>query len=498
MSRNNGRRVLAIGIDAAEPALIRRLIDQNEMPALKSLQSDGRWMRVQSPAHIGSGSVWPTFASGEEPVAHGIHGEWCWQPETMSLKPYDRGEFQPFWKALSDKGISVGVLDPPFARPVGLSRGFEIVNWGTHDPPGHRVQAQPAAIADFVTQQCEPHPLSLNRHDNASADDPRELERLSSSCLRGVKLRGSLAHTLLMKTRPDFALIVFPEIHHSAHHLWHTCDFDAEFHSDFNSRDAKPLKPSLQEICREVDRQIESLLQTMADNDAVIVFSLHGMRPAAGVPSFLPQLLCEKGFTRLASWKTQSWPERGRSLLAGVKRRAPSSVKKLYYRTLSCNATKYLAQPNMMPVYDWRRTRAFSLPSDQHGWIRINLQGRERLGIVTPQQYKDTCEQLEALMRSLQLEDGKPLVLDVVHTTPNSGEAGLSKLPDLVVHWASAAFVDAASIKDSTVLIRTISHKFTGQHAPDGFCILKGRSELVQNETLRAKDMHLLIAGLLS
>jgi len=486
MSRNNGRRVLAIGIDAAEPALIRRLIDQNEMPALKSLQSAGRWLRVQSPAHIGSGSVWPTFASGEEPVAHGIHGEWCWQPETMSLKRYDRGEFQPFWKALSDEGISVGVLDPPFARLVGLSRGFEIVDWGPHDPAGDRVQAQPAAIADFVTQQCGPHPLSLNRHDNASPGDPQELERLSSSCLRGVKLRGSIAHTLLMKTRPDFALIVFPEIHHSAHHLWHTCDFDAEFHAGFNSRDAAPVTPSLREIYREVDRQIETLLQTMADNDAVIVFSLHGMRPSAGVPSFLQQVLCEKGFARLAGWKTQSWPERARSLLAGVKRRAPSSVKKLYYRTLSRNATKYLAKPTMLPVYDWSRTRAFSLPSDQHGWIRINLQGRERSGIVTPQQYEDTCQQLEALMRSLHLEDGKSLVQDVVHTTRNSSEAGLSKLPDLVVHWANGAFVDAARIKDSAVLTETIGRKFTGQHRSDGFCIFRGRSELLQSETLRA------------
>ena len=173
-------------------------------------------------------------------------------------------------------------------------------------------------------------------------------------------------------------------------------------------------------------------------------------------------------------------------------------MKTLYYQTLSHNAAKYLAQPNMMPVYDWRRTRAFSLPTDQHGWIRINLQGRERSGIVTPQQYDDTCEQLEALMRSLHREDGEPLVQDVIRTAANSSNAGSSRLPDLVVHWASGAFVDGAKIKDSTVLTGMIGRKFTGQHAPDGFCILKGPSGLLQTETLRAKDMHSLIAGLLS
>ncbi len=90
MSRHNGGRVLAIGLDAAEPALIRRMIARDEMPALKSLLAEGRWMRIQSPAHIGSGSVWPTFMTGKEPSAHGVYGEWCWQAETMSLFRFDR------------------------------------------------------------------------------------------------------------------------------------------------------------------------------------------------------------------------------------------------------------------------------------------------------------------------------------------------------------------------------------------------------------------------
>src|ERR1041385_4219668 len=128
MRRNSSRRVLAIGLDAAEPTLIRRLIDRWEMPALRALESEGRWIRVLSPAHIGSGCVWPTFATGTEPAAHGIYGEWCWQPELMSLKHFNGSGFAPFWKRFVDQGISVGVLDPPFITPIGLSDGFEIID----------------------------------------------------------------------------------------------------------------------------------------------------------------------------------------------------------------------------------------------------------------------------------------------------------------------------------------------------------------------------------
>ena len=54
MDHTNGRRVLAIAVDAAEPTFVRHLIDRDEMPALKSLLSSGKWLRVKSPAGVGS------------------------------------------------------------------------------------------------------------------------------------------------------------------------------------------------------------------------------------------------------------------------------------------------------------------------------------------------------------------------------------------------------------------------------------------------------------
>jgi len=85
----------------------------------------------------------------------------------------------------------------------------------------------------------------------------------------------------------------------------------------------------------------------------------------------------------------------------------------------------------------------------------------------------------------------------VIRTAANSEEAGSSRLPDLVVHWADSAFATSSRIKGSAVKIQTIGKKFTGQHAPGGFCILSGRSDLYDTGDLLAKDMHLLITGLL-
>jgi predicted AlkP superfamily phosphohydrolase/phosphomutase len=70
----------------------------------------------------------------------------------------------------------------------------------------------------------------------------------------------------------------------------------------------------------------------------------------------------------------------------------------------------------MLPSYDWSQTRVFSLPSDQHGWIRVNLKGREAKGIVAVEQYDELCSQLEKGLRSLTTPEGKPLVCEVIRT----------------------------------------------------------------------------------
>jgi predicted AlkP superfamily phosphohydrolase/phosphomutase len=103
----------------------------------------------------------------------------------------------------------------------------------------------------------------------------------------------------------------------------------------------------------------------------------------------------------------------------------------------------------MLPVYDWENTRAFSLPTDQYGWIRINLIGREAQGSVPLDRYSDTCAQLEQLMLGLTNEDGQSLVQDVTRTCANAESALSNPLPDLVVRWQDAAFAWPLRIKGS-------------------------------------------------
>jgi predicted AlkP superfamily phosphohydrolase/phosphomutase len=183
-------------------------------------------------------------------------------------------------------------------------------------------------------------------------------------------------------------------------------------------------------------------------------------------------------------------------MFASLKRRAPKGLKKLYHSNLPKEMTNKLAQPTMIPAYDWARTRAFALPSDQLGWIRINLAGREAKGCVPPEGYSGTCWEIEEMLRALRTQDDQPLVQDVIRTANSSGDALSRVIPDLVVHWAEAAFNLPMRVNGLLLEAHTAAAGLTGQHAPDGFCITKGIKGF-NAQTVHAAELHSIITAAL-
>ena len=152
----------------------------------------------------------------------------------------------------------------------------------------------------------------------------------------------------------------------------------------------------------------------------------------------------------------------------------------------------------MLPAYEWKNTRAFSLPTDQYGWIRVNLCGRESGGIVQPDEYEKLCLELIEMLSMLTSETGELLVENVTRTAADAESALVNPLPDLVVHWRDAAFASSLKIKESKVPALMVAKKSTGQHAAPGFCIYRGHQDAGLNGVVAAKDLWRLMAAGLS
>jgi predicted AlkP superfamily phosphohydrolase/phosphomutase len=480
------KKVLAIGLDSAAPGLVQKLIDQGNMPALARLRDEGKWLRVVSSADIGGGSVWATMMTGDDPGKHGFYTGWPWDAKSMSVSRATPDKLVPFWRDLAQSGVRVGVLDVPYSPLAGLSDGFEIIGWGPRGVEAKMV-AGPARIEEFLTKEFPPHPYYKEYLDPANPGHTRMLERIVEASIKGATARGDLAEALIKDSDPQFALVVFHETHFGGHHLWHLWEPDHPLFLQAEFPKPEPLSTGLREIYQEVDRQIGRLVDAAGQNTSVIIFSLHGMQPSGGVAAMLGPFLCEKGYARLANRKSSA--QRAADVFGLAKRVAPRSVKRLYYRLIPGSTAMVLARPNVLPAYDWRQTRAFALPTEQHGWIRVNLQGREAEGIVPPEEYEPLCLEIEEVVRSMTNDAGQALARNVIRSVARVEEAMSLPTPDLIINWEDAALFSPLRIRGSSVESRTVGQKFTGQHSLDGFGILRGPWSIDGCETVFAKDL---------
>ena len=173
-------RVLAFGLEAAEPSLIERFCAEGELPTLTGLMRKGGYRRLLSTTDISSGSTWASVNTGVGPGKHGI-GFYHRQLETGTyhiVKKYAEDvKRPPFWLDLAAGGERVAVIDVPETHVVPDMNGIQIVGWGAEAlnapagswPPdlfreiGARFgvhpltgwyQARPATIEGWVMRPC--------------------------------------------------------------------------------------------------------------------------------------------------------------------------------------------------------------------------------------------------------------------------------------------------------------------------------------------------------
>jgi predicted AlkP superfamily phosphohydrolase/phosphomutase len=86
---------------------------------------------------------------------------------------------------------------------------------------------------------------------------------------------------------------------------------------------------------------------------------------------------------------------------------------------------------------DWSRTRAFPLPTAHQGYVRLNLRGRERDGVVDPADAPALMDEISTGLLGFRDLDGGPCVAGVERVADVVGEGpGLAVMPDLVVRWS--------------------------------------------------------------
>jgi predicted AlkP superfamily phosphohydrolase/phosphomutase len=83
--------------------------------------------------------------------------------------------------------------------------------------------------------------------------------------------------------------------------------------------------------------------------------------------------------------------------------------------------------------------QAFALPSFYDGRVRLNLIGRERRGMIRPEEYPQALERMERLVRDCTDPATGESIVDVVeYQAPRNPRAATQTQADLVFVWKGA------------------------------------------------------------
>ena len=463
-------KLLVIGVDAGSPKLFRQWCAAGDLPNLGRLMEAGQTRPVENPYALEAGTVWPVFNSGLMPGRQPQYdGRRVFVPDDYSVRWFGPEETPAtVWRQLSDQGLRCLLIDPPYTLLDPDINGTMIVDWGGHVPANGRtfeLRTQPPEVADEVVALVGTDPAGgviCDRRGPETIDDHR---RFRDIYLQRIERKGKLASHMLKHKSWDLALVVSSDLHCTGHHLWHVND---RGHPRYSERLEAALGEPLKDCYRAFDRALGVVLQSVEPGTTVMLYGSHGMGPSYSGTGLLDRILL-----RLDKGVPGAPGRSARARLRRLWKRVPAEVRG-HLRPLRRHFKGALRQPQLM---GGRADRRFFevYANNATGGVRLNLKGREGNGTVEPDDAEDVIRELIAELRKVvNSETGEPLVEDVIATRDwyHGPHAGV--LPDLLVRWNRNAPI--RSVRSDA--IGELSHEYTdnrtGDHTPDGFCVIAG------------------------
>ena len=510
--------VIAIGIDSADPDLVEQWMAEGHLPNLQKLMQAGSYGRIRNTVNHAEGPtrtssterLWSMTWSGCRPDKTGFWDTEKFSPVDYSISRDEEEigvdfaeEYPPFYAFLGDRRVAA--FDLPASGLSDRVNGKQILGWGGHYPftPSH---SSPANLLPELIEKYGENEVLYN--DHGFWGNPKYAKWLHKALARSIETRTTIYRDLLKEEDWDVFLAAFPETHSGGHDLIHLTLPDHPLYSSYKQRVAPDYSPVL-DVYKRVDRGVGEILADAPENAHFLCFSVHGMGnniidmlsmvmlPEAlyrwnfpGKQAIAPGVVGQTPGPRRTnptrhSWQGEVWKliHEPNPILRFWRSWAPRKLQKSTYDGLvfSNILAKEGVVPSFMPTmwYSplWPKMRAFALPSFADGHIRINLKGRERDGIVLPEEYDAVCDELIELIGGLvDARTGEPIVDRIVRTrnypTEDQDKDRLPG-PDLVVLWKQNYPTD---VVDSPKVGRVgpIPCPRPGGHRTEGFVIAKG------------------------
>jgi predicted AlkP superfamily phosphohydrolase/phosphomutase len=479
-------RVLLIGLDSGDADLIELWMAGGYMPTFAKLRREGLWSRVGTTAEVMHVSAWPTLYTGTTPGQHGLyHAYQVYAGEQLIRRPDpSRAGEPPFWKYLDDAGRRCIILDAFMDYRLPGFKGMQILEYGTwtwFGAPG----STPPGLLNQIKRRFGPYPAPEHTEQVQVPDEPLRFRDL---LIAWTQVKSRVTQALLRENDWDLMFVTFGEPHGAGHYLWH---FDDPEYPLQPQRAAQRGAHILRDVYSAVDEAIGGILEALDDRTTVIITSGDGMGPNYAGAQLMPEMLHRMGVFHStnvggagSSDTAGSAPKaKKKGALSLIREAIPLGWRQSVSRCMPRSMRSKISLKWMNAGIDWQKSKIFCVPNSNEGYFRVNLVGREPLGIVgRGAEYDDL---LAALLK--QLEDltnpknGVRAAERVCRTDELFRGPRRADLPDALITWNLAARLGNEIATPGLGIIRKpasydVSPFYTGNHRPNAFVLARGPS----------------------
>jgi predicted AlkP superfamily phosphohydrolase/phosphomutase len=250
-------RLFILGLDGSPLPLMRRLIEDGDLPNL------GRVFETASPVEMNSSLpdvsavAWTSINTGKNPAKHGIYGFVDRRPGTNSVEVMTAAHVRAktLWELVSDAGRRAVAVNVPLSFPPQRINGVVISDF----------------LAPSLSKAVHP-PVLLPKLESIGYridTDPwlarQSLEAFLEDFKQTAEKRAE-AVLFLMETQAwDLFMVVFMETDRLHHFMW-----------QYMEEDDPTYAPKFRNAYRLIDQLAGRIIARLRDDDELIVLSDHG------------------------------------------------------------------------------------------------------------------------------------------------------------------------------------------------------------------------------
>ena len=449
--------ICVLQFDAASVRVLDRLLAEGRLPNLAALEDRGRRHALQTPALDFAAGAFYTLYSGVELADHGIFYPFQWSAGEQRARYARAFEAPPaVWERLAAAGLRTLAIDPYESRPPADAEGVFVCGWGFADRVVLPRWSRPAAAGRRFARRLGRGPSATEIFGRAR---PRDLLRLRDVLVDAPGRVAALAEHMLGSERFDLAWLTFSAAHLAGHQFWDLSQIDR---SSLAPGARATLDRALDDVYVAVDDAIGRVLEALPEGANVIVTSAVGMDVNTSRADLLPEMLAGV----LGGGPLEG---DGAGSIWRLRAALPARLRAAVANAIPDRAALELTARLELRGIDWTSTPAFAHPADNQGYIRLNLRGRERDGIVDPRRADELSEEIAAGLASFSDPDGGPAVAAVERVADHYPGERQDRLPDLVVRWSGRAVTSLTHVSSErfgTVRRHGTGSGRSGNHTP--------------------------------